>query len=138
MIVINIKFSSEGKIYKYLLVNPGNFKINKDKPLIYTKGIAAGGDAIVSHLYPINLEKVDVLPSVVTSQIIVLDENNQVMVQTLGKNFYVENPVVPEKETITKTEEEHIKYTPFIKTNVNQIYKNLSRINNKLKKRGLL
>ena len=138
MVVINIRFSEKGKAYKYLLINPKNFKINKDKPLICTKGITTGGDAIESYLYPINLEKVDVLPSVVTSQIVVLNENNQIMVQALGKNFYVENPVVPEKETITKTEEEHIKYIPFIKTNINQIYKNLNKINNKLKKRGLL
>jgi hypothetical protein len=85
LIIITIKFSKDkGKSYQYLLINPNHYKIDKDKPLVYTKGASYGKFEKVC-IYPIEVQRVDSLPSIVTSQIRLLDEDNNIIVERIGK-----------------------------------------------------
>ena len=86
MILLYIQFdpSGYGKTYKYLLVNPGHYKIDNTKPLVYYQGATAKGP-ITHIMYATKAEKVTVLPTVVSKQIVLLDEHNHVEIQTLGK-----------------------------------------------------
>lgn len=84
MIIITIKFNKDkDKSYQYLLINPNHYKIDKDKPLVYTKGASYGKFEKV-YIYPVEAQRVDSLPAIVTSQIRLLDENNTISVEKLG------------------------------------------------------
>lgn len=91
MILLYIQFdpSGYGKTYKYLLVNPGHYKIDNTKPLVYYQGATAKGP-ITHIMYATKAEKVTVLPTVVSKQIVLLDEHNHVEIQALGKVINVQ------------------------------------------------
>ena len=89
MVIISVKFHKDfGKIYEYLLLNPKKYKINKDKPLIFTKGYD-GKSAIVSTLYAVNVRKEDKLPDIVTAQVVILDNNNNILIQHIDGCEYI-------------------------------------------------
>jgi len=84
MIVITVCFKKDGKNYQYLLHNPGNHKIDKNRPLVYTKGILYGKPDNV-YLYPVSVERVEALPPIVTAQITLLSADNVIRVEKIGK-----------------------------------------------------
>lgn len=85
MIIITIKFNKDkGKSYQYLLINPNHYKIDKEKPLVYTKGASYGKFEKV-YIYPTDVQRADSLPKIVTSQIRLLDEDNNIIVEKIGK-----------------------------------------------------
>lgn len=95
MVVIEVRFNGNDKVYKYLFVNPNKFKMDKAKALVYSYGMSTAG-AMTKNLTAINAYKVDELPSIVTSQIILLDDNNHIDIQKIGAIN-----VLPEKEETT-------------------------------------
>lgn len=142
MITIDVCFKKRGKIYKYLLINPSNFKINKEKPLVYTSGVL-GRVPVENNLYPIKVERVDILPEIVTSQIVLLNNNNNIMIQTLGKISSTEEVKNKKEERMTTSEKVKTSIfstketsKPFSKKNLKQLDKDLTKILNKVRKRG--
>ena len=104
MILIYVQFDATGmgKTYKYLLVNPGHYKIDQKKPLLYTRGVTTSGP-IVDKMYAIKCEKVTCLPTVVSKQIMLLDEHNHITVQTLGKINITPSTESEPKVSLSKT-----------------------------------
>lgn len=100
MIIISVKFHKDfGKVYEYLLLNPKKYKINKDKPLIFTKGYGEKS-VIVSTLYTINVRKVDKLPSIVTAQVVILDNANNILIQHIDGCEYIKEFDTPQSKSI--------------------------------------
>ena len=86
MRIVEVRFRGSTKIYKYLLLNPSNFKIDYTKNLNYMYG------ADTEYSYTVFLEivstyPVEELPSIVSSQIVVIDNNNNILIQRLGAVF---------------------------------------------------
>lgn len=142
MITIDVCFKKGGKIYKYLLINPNNFKINKEKPLVYISGML-GKVPVENNLYPIKVERVDILPEIITSQIVLLNNNNNIMIQSLGKISSIEEVTNKKEEKMTTSEkvktsifstEETLKLSS--KKNLKQLDKDLTKILNRIRKRG--
>ncbi len=100
MIVIEVKFTEVGKSYEYLLINPNNYKINPAKVLRYVSG-SSYNKPIYKTLLPIKSYKTDTLPSIVTSQIILLDEDNNIEIQAIGNV----SKTIPYKKDDKKTKE---------------------------------
>jgi len=105
MKVIEVQFDSSVKKYKYLFLNPANFSINRKKPLLYSYGVDSAGFYVtkinISRIY-----EVKDLPDIVTSQIVLTDNNNNILVQKLGSTFHIE-------ETTEKTTEKSKTATTF-------------------------
>lgn len=83
MVVIEIRFDGNKKIYQYLLINPNKYKIDKKKKLIFSYG-ATGTKTIQQELTAVKAYKVDQLPPIITSQIVLLDGNNNIDIQKIG------------------------------------------------------
>lgn len=96
MVVIEVKFDSSKKVYQYLFINPNKYKINKSKKLICTYGASNVG-TIQKQLTAVKVYKVEQLPPIITSQIVLLDENNNIDIQRLGAVYTV--PKVANQET---------------------------------------
>ena len=85
MIVVDIKYNKKDeKTYKYLLIAPKGMKINRDKPLIYTTGVE-NGKLKKQYLYIIDYKIEKELPSVISKQIIVIDNNNNIFIELIEK-----------------------------------------------------
>ena len=84
MIIVKIQFEKgSSKTYDYLLLNPSKFKVCKTKPLLWVKGVIVDQE-ITSPMYIVSARKEEMLPSHVTSQIVLMDNANRVAVQQLG------------------------------------------------------
>jgi len=111
MIVISVRFNKNiySKKYEYLLVNPNNYKIEKEVALISAVG-AMKGRIINSYLYIDNVRRVQELPSIVSKQIVVLDENNNIRIENLGclvsKEEFYEEEIIDFSESVELIEKE--------------------------------
>ena len=83
MVIIEIKFDGKEKVYQYLLVNPGKYKIDKTKSLYCEVG-SFMDKPMFKKLTPVKAYKVASLPSIVTSQIVLLDNDNHIVIQKIG------------------------------------------------------
>lgn len=83
MVVIEVRFDGNKKVYQYLFVNPNKFKMDRAKALVYSYGVSTAG-AMTKNLTAVNAYKVEELPSIVTSQIVLLDDNNHIDIQKIG------------------------------------------------------
>ena len=90
MIIIEVCFEGSRKSYKYLLVNPSKFKINPAKNLIYSYGVTGTG-VLMKKLIALKCYHTDALPPIVTSQIVLLDENNNIDIQKIGTAELIED-----------------------------------------------
>ncbi len=95
MVVIEVRFDGNSKVYQYLFVNPNKFKMDRAKALVYSYGMSTAG-AMTKNLTAVSAYKVDELPPIVTSQIILLDDNNHIDIQKIGAIN-----VLPKKEGST-------------------------------------
>lgn len=107
MIILEVRFDQSGKKYSYLLVNPGNYKINKENPLAQITGVYLG-KPIYRYIYAVDAHKVDELPPVVTSQIVLLDDKNNIEIQKIGEAAstvaFKPREVIPEVEILADEE----------------------------------
>jgi len=119
MKVIEIQFDKSFKTYKYLLLNPACFTIDTANPLKYTCG--AGKE----YLYTVKMTiakiyDVEELPSIVTSQIVITDDDNNVLVQPVGSTFEISRKEKPKeipasKETkLSSKDKKEIDYMIFL------------------------
>ena len=99
MIIIVVRFAETGKDYKYLLVNPSNYKINLKVGLRCITGMSYD-KPIYKFLWPVDTYKVETLPEVVTSQIVLLDENNNIDIQKIGSVSTIPVPITEKPEKI--------------------------------------
>lgn len=83
MVVIEVRFDGNNKVYQYLFVNPNKFKMDRAKALVYSYGMSTAG-AMTKNLTAVKAYKVDELPPIVTSQIILLDDDNHIDIQKIG------------------------------------------------------
>lgn len=95
MVVIEVRFDGNNKVYQYLFVNPNKFKMDRAKALVYSYGMGIAG-AMTKNLTAVKAYKVDELPPIVTSQIILLDDDNHIDIQKIGAVN-----VLPKKEETT-------------------------------------
>ena len=129
MVIIDIQFSrAGGKTYKYLLVNPKGLKIDKEKPLVEEMGASMTG-IYGRELYPIAVHKVDSLPAIVTSQIVLL-EGNRIFIQKIGGSAHL--PFDEETPDVSKSD----KAAPEIKKISKKPSTKYISLANELKKRN--
>lgn len=102
MVIIVVRFAETGKDYKYLLVNPNHYKINPKIVLRYVTGVSCDGP-IYRTLWAVDTYKVEELPDIVTSQIVLLDEYNNIEIQKIGDVSTIPVPKIekPKKEDST-------------------------------------
>ena len=74
MVILTIKFPKGAKTYDYLLRNPDRLKIDRGKPLKMLIGVYYGRSCF-QELTLINAQKVEVLPSHVTSSMLLMPDN---------------------------------------------------------------
>lgn len=85
MIVVDIKYNKKDeKTYKYLLIAPKGMKINRDKPLIHVTGVK-NGKLLKKYLYIIDYKIEKELPTVISKQIILIDNNNNIDIEFIKK-----------------------------------------------------
>lgn len=92
MVIIEVRFDGNHKVYKYLFINPNKFKMDRAKALVYSYGVSTAG-VMTKNLTAVNAYKVDELPPIVTSQIVLLDDSNHIDIQKIGAI-----DVLPKKE----------------------------------------
>lgn len=87
MYLIKIKYENDTKDRDYVfLLEKSIYALDVTKPLIYTQGVNQYGQSIINRLFITDISKVQSLPEVVTSRIVLLDNYNNVSLQTLVIN----------------------------------------------------
>lgn len=74
MVILTIKFSKGSKTYDYLMRNPDRIKIDRGKPLKTLLAVQYG-KVYFQELTLVDAKKVEVLPSHVTSSLLLLPDN---------------------------------------------------------------
>lgn len=128
MVVIEVRFDGNKKVYQYLFVNPNKFKMDRAKALVYSYGVSTAG-AMTKNLTAVNAYKVDELPPIVTSQIVLLDDSNHIDIQKIGAT-----DVLPKKEeTTTSTVPRKTRKKTTVSTKSSTVYVDISEHLNKIK-----
>ena len=116
MQIITVQFAAGAKTYDYLLLNPRGCKINASQPLKYITGCDHRGMRY-QQLTVVQQRSVTVLPSWVTSEIVLQGKNEVIIQKIINPKTPTETTVITKKVAVKpkkqRTAKQHTRPTVF-------------------------